>query len=107
MLEQDIDRLCVLDLACMKHCGKQLPILTLHSIVNFVNYLEELDRIEEAKRRRTLKRTKKPNCPEGTQDMITVVTKGAHKKKWTPRKENRQCITNFRMRQALRINMNN
>ena len=106
MSTYDIDRLCVLDLACMKHCGKQLPTLTLLTIFDFVLYMEEIDRIEEAKKRRTQRRSKNPHCPDGTSDVMALVVKGARKKKWTPpRKENRQTLTHYRMRRALRYNI--
>ena len=102
MSQVDVDRLWVLDLACMKHCGKQLPILTLVTVFEYVYYLEEIERIEEAKRRRTNRKPKNPYCPEGT----SLVVKGARKKKWTlPRKENRQTLTRYRMRRALRYNI--
>lgn len=106
MSRNDIDRLWVLDLACMKHCGKQLPILTLVTVFDYVQYMEEIDRLEEAKKRRTQRRPKNPHCPEGTSDVMTLVVKGARKKKWTPRKENRQVATHFRMRKALRFHQN-
>ena len=104
MSNSDIDRLCVLDLACMKHCGKQLPILTLVTVFDYVLYMEEIDRIEEARKRRTKKSPKNPHCPEVTSDIMALVVKGARKKKWTPRRENKQCVTQYRMRRALRYN---
>ena len=97
----DIDRLWVLDLACMKHCRKQLPILTLVIVFDYVEYLESL----EFKKRVKQRSPKNPHCPEGTSDVMTLVVKGARKKKWTPRKENRQTFTRYRMRRALRYNI--
>ena len=33
----DIDKVCVLDLACLKYCNKQLPILTLVLIFDHIH----------------------------------------------------------------------
>ena len=92
----DISRLWVLDLACMKHCGKQLPTLTLTVI------FESLENLEE---KRLKKKKPKPHGPslDGTNDIFTTVAKGSRKKKWVPRREHRQCATQYRMKRALRI----
>jgi hypothetical protein len=99
MSTNDINRLCVLDLACMKHCGKQLPTLTLTLIFSYVQQEETA----ECKRK---KRIKPKTCPriKGTNDVFAIVPKGSRKKKWaTSKKENRQCVTQYRMKRALRI----
>lgn len=98
MSKSDIDRLCVLDLACMKHCGKQLPILTLKLVIDFVHEYEKNNKKVKPKLPRY------PHCPDA-QDLLQIVVKGARKKKWTPRRENRQCATQFRMRRAFRYNI--
>ena len=92
----DINRMWVLDLACMKHCGKQLPTLTLVHVFNYV---------QEAQKRTTPRKPKLPRCPEGTQDIVSLVVKGARKKKWSLRREHRQCATQYRMRRALRYSI--
>ena len=94
MSKIDINRTWVLDLACMKHCGKQLPTLTLVTIFEYLEILEK-------KKARVPKKT--GPCIDGTHDIFTVVAKGSRKKKWTPRRENRQCITHFRMKRAIRV----
>ena len=98
MSQIDISRLWVLDLACMKHCGKQLPTLTLTVIFEYLKNLEALEK-------KAKKKLPKPRGPllDGTNDVFTIVPKGSRKKKWVPRREHRQCATQYRMKRALRI----
>ena len=92
MRHTDIDRMCILDLACKKHCGKQLPVLTLDTIFEYVSYLEALDKLQN------LKLPRKPKGPRiSSDDDVNIVIKGSRKKKWSH--------LQYRMRRALRYNI--
>lgn len=99
------DSVWVLDLACKKHTeGKQLPMLTIMNIFMYVEYLESL------KQKVRCIRGPKPvlnsgECYDTYVNGSRIVMRGSHKKKWQyRRKENRQRVTQIRMKRALRLN---
>ena len=99
------DSVWVLDLACKKHTnGKQLPMLTIMHIFMYVEYLENL------KMKVKCLTGPKPvlnggECYDTYMNGTRIVIRGSHKKKWQcVRKENRQVVTHFRMKRALRFN---